>query len=231
MSARGKIDRSIDGRVFESPDQQPGFGDRRRRTGIFRVIFQESLDTLILGALSTSLGAVLILVPLLDTMQSGVRIDLPLSTYLALVPIGASLGFIGIFRARMMNRFTSPLSTLGALLCFLPASPLILGSAGIYILIMAPFAIAFYGSALDRETRPAGGLETRIGRRGFRRKRPRRILRDCGRLAISDQRATYPPLMKIVCAVIQPPSGDTKSFTSGTMSLTSPSLPLMLMLL
>ncbi len=47
-----------------------------------------------------------------------------------------------------MNRFTSPLSTLGALLCFWPALPQIVESLGIYILIMAPFVIAFYGSVL-----------------------------------------------------------------------------------
>jgi hypothetical protein len=148
MSARGNLDQSVDGVDSESADQQPGLGGSRRRAGIFGVLFQESLDTLILGVLSTSLGVVLILIPLLDTMGSGVRIDLPLTTYLALIPIGTSLGVIGIVRARMLKRFTSPLSTLGAVLCFLPASPQILGSVGIYILIMAPFAIAFYGSVL-----------------------------------------------------------------------------------
>jgi uncharacterized membrane protein len=148
MSAHGKLDQSEGGAVSGSPDRHPSLEGGRRCSSVCGVIFQESLDTLILGALSTSLGVVLILVPLLDTMGSGIRIDLPLSTYLALVPIGASLGVIGIVRARMMNRFTSPLSTLGALLCFLPVTPQILESVGIYILIVASFAMAFYGSVL-----------------------------------------------------------------------------------
>jgi hypothetical protein len=148
MSAHGKLDQSEGGTVEGSPDRHPSLEGGRRCSSVCGVIFQESLDTLILGALSTSLGAVLILVPLLDAIGSSVRIDLPLSTYLALVPIGASLGVIGIVRARMMNRFTSPLSTLGALLCFLPVSPQILESVGIYILIVASFAIAFYSSVL-----------------------------------------------------------------------------------
>jgi hypothetical protein len=33
-------------------------------------------------------------------------------------------------------------------LCFIPAAPQIIGSVGIYLLIMAPFALAFYGSAI-----------------------------------------------------------------------------------
>jgi hypothetical protein len=148
MSAHGKLDQSEGGTVSGSPDRHPGLAGGRRCSNVFGVIFQESLDTLILGALSTSFGVVLILVPLLDAIGSNVRIDLPLSTYLALVPIGASLGIIGIVRARMMSRFTSPLSTLGALLCFLPAAPQILESVGIYILIVASFAIVFYGSVL-----------------------------------------------------------------------------------
>ena len=149
MSARARIDGSVDDRDDARSDRQPGPGLGVPRTStFFGVFFQESLDTLILGALSTSLGVVLILVPLLDTIQSGLRIDLPLTTYLALIPIGASLGVIGIVRARMLKRFTSPLSTLGTLLCVLPATPQILDSLGIYILIMAPFAIAFYGSVL-----------------------------------------------------------------------------------
>ncbi len=157
MSAHRKLNRSVDDKDSASVDRQAGLELGERRTSVFGVVFQESLDTLILGALSTSLGVVLILVPLLDAMQSGVWIDLPLTTYLALVPIGTSLGVIGIVRARMLNRFTSPLSTLGALLCFLPASPLILGSAGIYILIMAPFAIAFYGSVwIEKLVRTVG---------------------------------------------------------------------------
>jgi hypothetical protein len=148
MSAHGKLDQPEGGAVSGSPDRNPSLEGGRRCSSVCGVIFQESVDTLILGALSTSLGVVLILVPLLDTMGSGVRIDLPLSTYLALVPIGASLGVIGIVRARMMNRFTSPLSTLGTLLCFLPAAPQILESVGIYILIVASFAIAFCGWVL-----------------------------------------------------------------------------------
>ena len=148
MSAHRKLDRSVDDTNSASADQQAGLELGGRRTRIFGVIFQESLDTLILGALSTSLGVVLILVPLLDAIGSSVRIELPLSTYLALVPIGTSIGIIGIVRARVMNRFTSPLSTLGVLLCFWPALPQIVESLGIYILIMAPFAIAFYGSSL-----------------------------------------------------------------------------------
>jgi hypothetical protein len=148
MRVRAKLGRSANGVVSGSPDRYGDVGSSRRCTSICGAIFQESLDTLILGVLSTSLGIVLILVPLLDAMRSRIRIDLPLSTYLALVPIGTSLGVIGIVRARMLNRFTSPLSTLGALLCFLPASPQILDSLGIYILITAPFAIAFYGSAM-----------------------------------------------------------------------------------
>ena len=51
----------------------------------------------------------------------------------------------------MLNRFTSPLSTLGAILCFIPAAPQILGSVGIYLLILAPFAITIYGSALVKK--------------------------------------------------------------------------------
>jgi hypothetical protein len=151
MSARGKLERSVDGTDDDLADKRPD--DRRsgRRTNDWGNNFQESLDTLILGVLSTSLGVVLILAPFLDNMRAGVRIDLPLTTYLALVPIGTSLGVIGIVRARILKRFTSPLSTLGALLCFLPAAPQILGSLGIYILIMAPFAIAFYGSVLARK--------------------------------------------------------------------------------
>jgi hypothetical protein len=148
MSAHGKLDQPEGGRVFGRPDRHPSLEGGRRCSSVCGVIFQESLDTLILGALSTSLGVVLILVPLLDEIGSSVRIDLPLSTYLALVPIGASLGVIGIVRARMMNRFTSPLSTLGALLCLLPAAPQILESVEIYILIVVSFAIAFYGSVL-----------------------------------------------------------------------------------
>jgi hypothetical protein len=148
MRARAKRDRSVDGVVSGSADRRPDLVGSRRGTSLWGAMFQESLDTLMLGALSTSLGVVLILVPLLDAMRSSVRIDVPLSTYLALVPIGTSLGVIGIVRARMLNRFTSPLSTLGALLCLLPASPQVLGSLGIYILIMAPFAIAFYASAV-----------------------------------------------------------------------------------
>jgi hypothetical protein len=148
MSARGKVDRWVDDTDDPGAVQRPGIGPGGSRKNMFGAIFHESLDTLILGAMSTSLGVVLILVPLLDTMDSGVRIDMPLTTYLALVPIGTSLGVIGVVRARKLKRFTSPLSTLGALLCFLPASPQILGSVGIYILIMAPFVIAFYGLAL-----------------------------------------------------------------------------------
>jgi hypothetical protein len=117
------------------------------RASLGRSWFQESLDTLILGALSTSLGVVLVLVPLLKLLGSSVRIDMPLSTYLALVPIGTALGVIGIVRARLQNRFTSPLSTLGALLSFAPASPQILRSLAIYVLIISPFAISYYGSA------------------------------------------------------------------------------------
>jgi hypothetical protein len=105
------------------------------RASLGRSWFQESLDTLILGALSTSLGVVLVLVPLLKLLGSSVRIDMPLSTY------------IGIVRARLQNRFTSPLSTLGALLSFAPASPQILRSLAIYVLIISPFAISYYGSA------------------------------------------------------------------------------------
>jgi hypothetical protein len=150
MSSHRKLDRSVDGTDSGSPDREPGLGLSGRRTSIFGLMFQESLDTLILGALSTSLGVVLILVPLLDIIGSSVRLELPLSTYLALVPIGTSIGIIGIVRARVMKRFTSPLSTLGVLLCFWPALPQIVESLGIYILIMAPFAIVFYGSVLIR---------------------------------------------------------------------------------
>ena len=148
MSAHGKLDQSEGGTVSGSPDRHPSLEGGRRCSSVCGVIFQESLDTLILGALSTSLGVVLILVPLLDEIGSSVRIDLPLSTYLALVPIGASLGVIGIVRARVMNRFTSPLSTLGALLCLLPAAPQILESVRIYILIVVSFGIVFYGWVL-----------------------------------------------------------------------------------
>ena len=146
MSARGKTDRSVDDTDSAGADRQSGLGLDGQRTSVFGAIFQESLDTLIFGALSTSLGVVLILVPLLDALGSNVRIELPLSTYLALVPIGTSIGVCGIVRARAMNRFTSPLSTLGVLLCFWPALPQIIESLGIYILIMAPFAIVYYGS-------------------------------------------------------------------------------------
>ena len=112
------------------------------------MIFRESLDTLILGALSSSLGIVIVLATLSRMGRFSVSVDLPQTTYLALVWIGTSLGVTGVIRARVMKRLTSPLSTLGAVLCCSPASPQILDSLGIYILIMAPFAIVFYGSAL-----------------------------------------------------------------------------------
>ena len=165
MSAHRKLDRSVDDTDSASAERQAGLELGERRTSVFGVIFQESLDTLILGALSTSLGVVLILVPLLDAMQSSVWIDLPLTTYLALVPIGTSLGVIGIVRARMMNRFTSPLSTLGALLCFLPASPLILESAGNLHPDHGAVRDCLLRLGFDRETRPDGGLKKGIGRR------------------------------------------------------------------
>ena len=145
MYARGSLEHPDRGTVLDNAGGPPAAGRGTLPRGSW---FHESLDTLILGTLSTSLGVVLIVVPLLRTLGSGVRIDLPLTTYLALVPIGTSIGIIGIVRARMMNRFTSPLSTLGALLCFAPASPQLLGSLGIYLLILSPFAIAFYGPTM-----------------------------------------------------------------------------------
>jgi hypothetical protein len=146
MYARGKLDQPAVGTVSGGADETPRQERSRRITIIWGSIFHESLDTLILGTLSTSLGTVLILVPLLR--GSRVQIDLALSTYLALIPVGTSLGVIGIIRARMAGRFTSSLSTLGALLCCAPAAPQILRSLGIYMLIMAPFAFVFYGTAM-----------------------------------------------------------------------------------
>jgi hypothetical protein len=148
MYARGRFDQSNEGMVSGDSERSPVRASRQRTMRICGWLFQESLDTLMLGSLSTSLGVVLILVPVLRATGSSLHIDLPLTTYLALVPIGTSLGVIGIVRARIMNRFTSPLSTLGALLSFAPAAPQILGSMGIYILIISPFALAFFGSNL-----------------------------------------------------------------------------------
>jgi hypothetical protein len=148
MSARGKLDRPAGGAVSGSalgratPQRQHG------PASPWASLVHESLDTLILGALSTSLGAVLVIVPLLKRFGSGLSVDIPLTTYLALIPVGTSLGVIGIVRARIAGRFTSSLSTLGALLCFAPASPQVLRSLGIYLLILAPFALVFYGTAM-----------------------------------------------------------------------------------
>jgi hypothetical protein len=148
MLARGDLHRSLDHPDFDSGERRTSPGSGQPFAKLCGALFHESLDTLILGALSTSLGVVLILATLRETIGSGIWIDLPLSTYFALVPIGTSIGVVGIVRARVLKRFTSPLSTLGAVLCFTPAAPQILGSVGIYLLITAPFAILFYGSVI-----------------------------------------------------------------------------------
>ena len=148
MLARGNLDRPLDHPDFDSSERRAVVGRGQPFAKLCGVLFHESLDTLILGALSTSLGVVLILATLRGTIGSVIWIDLPQSTYFALVPIGTAIGVIGIVRARVLKRFTSPLSTLGAVLCFIPAAPQILGSVGIYLVIMAPFAILFYGSVI-----------------------------------------------------------------------------------
>jgi hypothetical protein len=148
MYARGRLDRSVDVPDPDGTDRDAATEGSRRRTRTWAGIFHESIDTLVLGTLSTSMGVVLILVSLRDAIGLDLPIELPLTTYFALIPIGTSIGVIGIVRARVLNRFTSPLSTLGAILCFIPAAPWILGSVGIYLLIMAPFALAFYGSVM-----------------------------------------------------------------------------------
>jgi hypothetical protein len=148
MYAHRQLDRSVDEPDPDGTDRGSAAEGGRRHTRIWASICHESLDTLVLGTLSTSMGVVLILVSLRGAIGPGLPIELPLTTYFALIPIGTSIGVIGIVRARVLNRFTSPLSTLGAVLCFIPAAPQILGSVGIYLLIMAPFALAFYGSVL-----------------------------------------------------------------------------------
>jgi hypothetical protein len=148
MYAHRRLDQSLDEPDPGGTDQESATEGSRRRTSIWAGMFHESLDTLVLGTLSTSMGVVLILVSLRGAIGPGLPIELPLTTYFALIPIGTSIGVIGIVRARVLNRFTSPLSTLGAILCFIPAAPQILGSVGIYLLIMAPFALAFYGSVM-----------------------------------------------------------------------------------
>jgi hypothetical protein len=148
MYARGQLDQSVDEPDPAGIDQGRAAASSRHRKSIWSGIFHESIDTLVLGTLSTSIGVVLILVSLRGEIGPGLPIELPLTTYFALIPIGTSIGVIGIVRARVLNRFTSPLSTLGAVLCFIPAAPQILSSVGIYLLIMAPFALAFYGSVL-----------------------------------------------------------------------------------
>lgn len=148
MSVRGKLDQSLDESGPGGPDSRTTGADGARDASVWAAMFHESIDTLILGTLSTSLGIVLLLVSFPGPIGRYLWIELPLTTYFALIPIGTSMGVIGIVRARLMNRFTSPLSTLGAVLCFIPAAPQILGSAGIYLLILAPFVIRFWGSSV-----------------------------------------------------------------------------------
>jgi hypothetical protein len=111
-------------------------------------MIRETLDTLILGTLSTSIGIVLVLLTVEGAFGPSVRMDVPRTDYVIVVTIGASIGIVGMVRARRLGRYTSPLSALGTVLCFSPLAVQVLASAGIYLLILAPFAIAYYGAVI-----------------------------------------------------------------------------------
>ena len=96
MYAHRQLDQSVDESDPDGTDRGSAAEGRRRRTSIWAGILHESLDTLVLGTLSTSMGVVLILVSLRGAIGPGLPIELPLTTYFALIPIGTSLGVIGI---------------------------------------------------------------------------------------------------------------------------------------
>ena len=98
MYVRGQLHQSVDEANSVGADRRATIEGSRRRQGVWLTMFHESLDTLILGALSTSLGIVLMLVSFPGILGRNFWIELPLTTYFALIPIGTSIGVIGIVR-------------------------------------------------------------------------------------------------------------------------------------
>ena len=72
---------------------------------------RESLDTLMIGVLSTSLGIVIVV----EFFRQ--EPSLPTSVFVLITSVGVCLGIAGNLLARGRGRIMSPLSTLGTIVC------------------------------------------------------------------------------------------------------------------
>lgn len=89
--------------------------------------FQETLDTTILGTLSTSLGVVVLVIGLLGSFGIG-RLGwheqvrgkpMPSTTFGLAAIVGEMLGVAGLTLGQMRGRTIPPLSALGTLICLI----------------------------------------------------------------------------------------------------------------
>jgi hypothetical protein len=100
-----------------------------------RLSWRETLGTLILGVLSTSLGAAV----LASLVRPGSSLDPLPSAY-----VGHLLGLAGVFLSKRQGRGVAPLSTFGFALCLIPLLPFYLVSTLSLMLVVAVIGIPIY---------------------------------------------------------------------------------------
>src|SRR4051812_47093939 len=96
-----------------------------RPEGEREVSSRESLDTLMLGVLSTSLG-IAVLAELGMVMIGGAMRNLSPDILITTTMVGGAMGIAGVVLARRRKRVMSPLSAFGTILCFIPISPILI---------------------------------------------------------------------------------------------------------
>ena len=102
-----------------------------------RLSFQESLDTFMLGALSTSLGIFIVV----EFFRS--KSCLPASVFVLITSTGACLGIAGNLMARRRGRAMSPLSALGTMLCLMPMALISILLSLLLSLLLIVLAVVF----------------------------------------------------------------------------------------
>jgi hypothetical protein len=111
-------------------------GDGRKPKSVRKLAWHESMGSLMLGALSTSLGCAV----LGSVLTRSPSFDILVTAY-----VGQCLGMGGIYLSRRMNRGQAPLSILGTLLCLLPLAPFYLALFTIMVIFMGLVFLFLYG--------------------------------------------------------------------------------------
>src|SRR5665213_2425541 len=111
-------------------------GERAERGPLEKPPWHESLGTLMLGALSTSLGFAV----LASLVTRNPSFDIFVTAY-----VGQWLGMAGLFLGRRMKRGPAPLSIAGTFLCLIPLAPIYLALILALTAVLLPVAVLVYG--------------------------------------------------------------------------------------